>query len=91
MAIRILLEIADTDRDGSPEVVFYHYDENTTEMTDYDYALFATSSQANDRYDLLSEEVIDSDGDGEINNRDKKLYLQLADAFAQFKGFKPLR
>ena len=91
MPIRFLLEIADMERDGSPEVVFYHYGDNATEMMDYDYALFASSSQANDRYDLLSEEVIDSDGDGDIDNHDKRLYLQLADAFVQFRGLKSTR
>ncbi|WP_460089388.1 hypothetical protein [Pseudomonas sp. S2_E02] len=91
MAIRILLEIADMDRDASPEIAFYHYSEDATEMMDYDYALFASSSQANGRYDLISEDAVDTDGDGDIDKYDEKLYLQLADAFAQFKGFQPKR
>jgi len=84
MAIRILLEIADMDRDGSPEIAFYHYSEDATEMMDYDYSLFASSSQANGRYDVISEDAVDTD----IDKYDEKLYLQLADAFAQFKGFR---
>lgn len=91
MAIRILLEIADMDRDGSPEVSIYHYDEDATEMMDYAYSLFASSSQANGRYDLLSEDAVDADGDGNIDKNDEKLYLQLADVFAQFKGFRSKR
>ncbi|MFJ2488495.1 hypothetical protein [Pseudomonas sp. NPDC087639] len=79
------------DQDGNPEVAFYHYDEDATEMMDYDYSLFASSSQGNGRYDLISEDAVDADGDGDIDKHDKKLYLQLADAFAQFKGFQPKR
>lgn len=30
-------------------------------------------------------------GDGDIDNHDKRLYLQLADAFVQFKGLKSTR
>ncbi|MBC8999598.1 hypothetical protein IAI51_24020 [Pseudomonas sp. N40(2020)] len=91
MTIRILLEIADMDRDGNPEVAFYHYDEDATEMMDYDYSLFASSSEGNGRYDLISEDVVDGDGDGDVDKHDKKLYLQLADAFSQFKGFQSKR
>lgn len=91
MVIRVLLEISDMDRDGSPEIVFYHYNENATQMMDYDYSLFATSSQADGRYDLISEDAFDADGDGDIDKYDKKLYLQLADTFAQFKGFQSRR
>lgn len=91
MAIRILLEISDMDRDESPEIAFYHYDEDATEMMDYDYSLYASSSQANGRYDVISEDAVDADGDSDIDKYDEKLYLQLADAFAQFKGFQSKR
>lgn len=91
MMIRLLLEIADMDRDGSPEVIFYQYSENATEMMDYDYSLFASSSDGNGRYDTISEDGVDTDGDGDIDKFDKKLYLQLADVFAQFKGFRSKR
>ncbi|WP_169842795.1 MULTISPECIES: hypothetical protein [Pseudomonas] len=77
------------DRDGNPEVVFYHYDKDATKMMDYDYSLFASSTEGNGRYDLISEDVVD--GDGDVDKYDKKLYLQLADAFAQFKGFQSRR
>ncbi|NNA57825.1 hypothetical protein HBO27_18475 [Pseudomonas koreensis] len=89
MTSRMLLEIADMDRDGNPEVVFYHYDKDATKMMDYDYSLFASSTEGNGRYDLISEDVVD--GDGDVDKYDKKLYLQLADAFAQFKGFQSRR
>lgn len=91
MAIRILLEISDMDRDESPEIAFYHYDEDATEMMDYDYSLYASSSQANGRYDVISEDAVEAHGDGDIDTYDEKLYLQLADAFAQFKGFQSKR
>ncbi|EZP34514.1 hypothetical protein [Pseudomonas sp. RIT288] len=89
MTIRVLLEIVDSDKDGNPEVAIYHFNEDATEMIDYDYSLFASSSEANGRYDLISEDVLD--GDGDVDKYDKKLYLQLADAFAQFKGFQSRR
>ncbi|MEJ6817750.1 MULTISPECIES: hypothetical protein [Pseudomonas] len=91
MAIRILLEISDMDGDESPEIAFYHYDEDATEMMDYDYSLYASSSQANGRYDVISEDAVEAHGDGDIDTYDEKLYLQLADAFAQFKGFQSKR
>lgn len=91
MAIRILLEISDMDGDESPEIAFYHYDEDATEMMDYDYSLYASSSQANGRYDVISEDAVEPHGDGDIYTYDEKLYLQLADAFAQFKGFQSKR
>lgn len=91
MTIRILLEIANMDRDENPEVVFYHYDDDATELTDYGYSLFASSEKGNGRYDKISAEGVGVDGDGVVNEKDEKLYLQLADAFAQFKAFAPKR
>lgn len=90
MAIRILLEIADLDQDENPEVAFYHYDEDAIEMLDYDYSLFASSSQGNGRYDLISENVVDA-ADDDIDKYERKLYLQLADAFAQLSDFQSRR
>lgn len=87
MKTRIMLEIEDMDRDASPEVAMYLFDEHATELADFDYAMYASSSEKNGRYDMLSEDVTDSDGDGDVDKYDRKLYLQLADAFAQFTGF----
>lgn len=90
MAIRILLEIADKDQDGNPEIAFYHYDEDAIEMLDYDYSLFASTSQGNGRYDLISEDAVDA-VDEDIDKYERKLYLQLADAFAQLCDFQSRR
>lgn len=56
-------------------------------MMDYEYSLFAFSSEGNGRYALISEDTID----GAIDKYDKKLYLQLANACAQFTGFQSRR
>lgn len=91
MVIRILLEMSDLDGVGNPEVSFYHYDEEATEMMDYDYSLFASSRAGNGRYDEIAEDAVDADDTGELDKYERKLYLQLADAFAQLSSFHSTR
>jgi hypothetical protein len=85
-----MLEFEDMEGDGSPEIFLYHYDEKATDLNDFDHLVYASSIEKNGRYDTASV-TEDGDGDGDIDKDDKKLYLQLADAFAQFKGFQAKR
>ncbi|MCO8314294.1 hypothetical protein [Pseudomonas mandelii] len=90
MKTRVLLEFEEMQGDTSPEVFFYHFDEKASGLDDFYYLVYASSSDKNGRYDIASV-TEDSDGDGDIDKHDKKLYLQLADVFAQFKGFQAKR
>jgi hypothetical protein len=71
----------DFEGDGSKEIVMETYiDKNL------DWAVYASSSQQNGVYDTASSPD-DVDGDGDYDDDDKKLYLDVANAFAKMTAY----
>jgi hypothetical protein len=71
----------DFEGDGSKVIVMETYiDKNL------DWAVYASSSQQNGVYDTASSPD-DVDGDGDYDDDDKKLYLDVANAFAKMTAY----
>lgn len=71
----------DFEGDGSIEIVMEAYiDKNL------DWAVYASSSKHNGVYDTASFPD-DADGDGDYDDDDKKLYLDVANAFAKMTAY----
>ena len=71
----------DFEGDGSKEIVMETYIDKTL-----DWAVYASSSQQNGVYDTASSPD-DVDGDGDYDDDDKKLYLDVANAFAKMTAY----
>lgn len=77
--LRVLTE--DFENDGSKEIVMETYIKQ-----DLVWAVFASSSKQNGVYDTASSPD-DVDGDGDYDDDDKKLYLDVANAFAKMTAY----
>ncbi|MGR3965079.1 hypothetical protein FW800_11565 [Pseudomonas sp. 910_23] len=71
----------DFENDGSKEIVMETYINN-----DLDWAVYASSSKHDGIYDTASAPD-DVDGDGDYDNDDKTLYLNVANAFAKMTAY----
>lgn len=71
----------DFEDDGSKEIVMATYINNQV-----DWAVYASSSKHDGIYDTASAPD-DVDGDGDYDNDDKTLYLNVANAFAQMTAY----